>query len=63
MGRELIENYPVYKTSLVDSAAILKEFDNSWDLLGAYTWFEHPRITQSHRYFVVDMADHYEKTS
>lgn len=39
MGRELIENYPVYKTSLVDSAATLKEFDTSWDLLSACNYY------------------------
>ncbi|KAI0912850.1 hypothetical protein F4823DRAFT_632847 [Ustulina deusta] len=33
MGRELIESYPVFKTSLVESAIILKEFGSSWDLL------------------------------
>lgn len=63
MGRELIENYPVYKTSLVDSAATLKEFDTSWDLLSAYTCFEPPKITQSCCYSAGDVTDHYQKTS
>lgn len=61
MGRELIENYPVYNASLVDSARILREFDASWDLMGSYTSL--PNCPRPICHLVSAMADEYDKTS
>ncbi|KAI2642646.1 hypothetical protein GGS21DRAFT_184157 [Xylaria nigripes] len=36
MGRELIDRYPVFRNSLIESTTILKEFGSSWNLLDEF---------------------------